>query len=226
MKVKVDQPAYRRAMLEQRQVRPDFFPVDNRAARRTAADDRTPPATSATGRQCGGCSLCCRLVPVEELHKPAGKRCKHQRFARGCMIYAVRPISCREWSCMWLIGDEGGQPLDLARPDRSHYVVDVMPDIIRITNNETGKVDQIDVMQVWVDPAYPDAWKDKALLDMIERVGVIALVRYDSDRGFVACPPSRSADRQWHFTDTQSAEDLRDAQRAARFAFFSQQAAR
>lgn len=34
--VKVDQTSYRRAMREQRQIKPDYFPVGNRAARRAA----------------------------------------------------------------------------------------------------------------------------------------------------------------------------------------------
>lgn len=34
MKIKVDQTAYHRAMREQRQIKPDYFPVGNRAARR------------------------------------------------------------------------------------------------------------------------------------------------------------------------------------------------
>src|SRR4051812_40373702 len=168
-------------------------------------------------RQCGDCTLCCRLVPVEELHKPAGKRCKHQRHGRGCMIYAVRPISCREWSCMWLVGTEDEGPLALNRPDRSHYVIDQVPDIIRATNNETGEVTQIDVMQVWVDPRFPDAWQDDALLGLLERQGIVALIHYNSNEGFTLWPPSRNSTGKWQKTDTQSTEDLRSAQRAARF---------
>lgn len=174
-------------------------------------------------RQCGGCTLCCKLVPVEEIGKAAGHRCKHQRHGRGCMIYAVRPVSCREWSCMWLIGTEDGSPVDLSRPDHAHYVIDTVPDIIRATNNDTGKVDQIDVLQIWVDPKFPDAWRDPALLAMLERKGIVGLVRYDENRGLTVWPPSRVTDGEWHFTDTQSAEDLRGAQRAARFAFWGRQ---
>jgi len=175
-------------------------------------------------RSCGSCTLCCKLVPVEELGKAAGQRCKHVKSGKGCSIYEHRPISCREWSCMWLTGSEAGLPVDLSRPDRVHYVIDTVPDIIRATNNETGAVDQIDVMQIWCDPKFPDAWKDPALLAMLERVGIVGLVRYDEKRGLTVWPPSRVTDGQWHFTDTQSAEDLRDAQRAARFDFWARQA--
>jgi hypothetical protein len=167
--------------------------------------------------------LCCKLVPVEELGKAAGQRCQHVKSGKGCSIYQHRPISCREWSCMWLIGSEDDHPLDLSRPDRAHYVIDSVPDIIRATNKETGAVTQIDVMQIWVDPKFPDAWKDPALLAMLERQGIIGLVRYNSDRGFTIFPPSSNSTGQWQITDTQSAEDLRGAQRAARHKFWSRQ---
>ena len=39
-------------------------------------------------RQCGDCTLCCRLLPVRSLNKGAGERCKHQSHARGCKVYA------------------------------------------------------------------------------------------------------------------------------------------
>ena len=31
-------------------------------------------------RRCGGCTLCCKLLPMPELDKRAGKPCQHQRF--------------------------------------------------------------------------------------------------------------------------------------------------
>ena len=43
-------------------------------------------------RHCGGCTLCCKLIPVEELNKPAGARCKHVRTGKGCSIYALSLI--------------------------------------------------------------------------------------------------------------------------------------
>jgi hypothetical protein len=175
-------------------------------------------------RHCGSCTLCCKLIPVEEINKAAGQRCQHVKAGKGCSIYERRPISCREWSCMWLKGSEDDRPLDLHRPDRSHYVIDEVPDIIRATNNVTGEVTQIDVMQIWCDPKFPDAWRDPALLAMLERQGIVGLVRYSSDRGFTIFPPKAISTGQWQITDTQSAEDLRGAQRAARFAFWSRQA--
>jgi hypothetical protein len=171
-------------------------------------------------RQCGGCTLCCKLVPVEELGKAAGQRCTHQRHGKGCAIYEKRPWSCREWSCMWLIGVEDGEPLRLRRPDHVHYVIDSVPDIVRVTNNATGEVTQLDVMQIWCDPKHPTAWEDPDLLDMLDRQGVIGLVRFNSEKGFAIFPPSRSSTGKWERGIADSVEDLRGAQREARMAFW------
>lgn len=126
---------------------------------------------------------------------------------------------------MWLIGTHENQPLDLPRPDRSHYVIDTVPDIVRVRNDETGESTQYDVMQIWVDPKFPDAWQDKALLDLLE-TGIIALIRYDSSNGFALCPPSRSGTGKWERSVRQevSNEALRAAQLEARLKFWAQQA--
>lgn len=172
-------------------------------------------------RSCGGCTACCSLIPVEEIGKLAGHRCVHQRAFKGCAIYPTRPMSCREWSCLWLKGTEDGGDLGLRRPDRSHYVLDETPDMVRLTDKETGKVTEFTVMQAWCDPRYPMAVEDDAELKaMLERVGIILLVRFNSTRAYTLWPPSRSPDGQWHRTETQNAEDLREAQERHRTEFW------
>ena len=143
-------------------------------------------------RQCGGCTLCCKLLPVCELGKGSNERCKHQQTGKGCGIYKdlarVSP-SCRLWNCRWLTGVDTG---DLRRPDRSHYVLDIMPDFI--TLSEDGRESSnVEIVQVWVDPAYPDAYKDPALLDYLRRrgeEGIAALIRYSGRDAFVLFPPA------------------------------------
>ncbi len=75
----------------------------------------------AAGRACGECSLCCTILRVDELAKPAGRDCAHQRGARGCAIHATRPPICRAYRCLWL---QGGLEDD-ERPDRTGGVVDL-----------------------------------------------------------------------------------------------------
>lgn len=153
----------------------------------------------AVTRQCGECTLCCELLPVAEINKPASTRCKHQSRTKGCKIYANRPISCRVWSCVWWLNvDVEG----MRRPDKTHYVIDPTPDIVKQTNDDTGYSAELPVIQVWCDPKYPEAYKDPALLDFIYRraeEGMGTLVRFNSyDSVFVAAPPL-SDDHQWHY---------------------------
>jgi hypothetical protein len=154
-----------------------------------------------TTRRCGDCQLCCKLLPVRAVAKGAGERCRHQRHHKGCAVYpqlaAVAP-ECRLWSCRWLSG-QGTEAM--SRPDRSHYVIDVMPDFVTVRDEETGRKQHLEVVQIWVDPRYPDAHRDPALRAFLEREaerGVVALVRWDNARGMVIFPPALSADGQWH----------------------------
>jgi len=151
-------------------------------------------------RQCGDCTLCCKLVPVVELDKKAGERCRYQRHGKGCVVYNTSrmPTGCHFWNCRWLVNDDTG---DLSRPDRAHYVIDIMPDYIVVTDETTGVTTNVEVIQIWCDPDYPDAHRDPALRRYLERraaEGKIALVRYNQSDAFAIMPPSMTSDRQWH----------------------------
>lgn len=146
-------------------------------------------------RRCGSCTLCCKLLPVRELNKGAGERCKFQRHT-GCAIYARKPPACGLWSCMWLVGTDMG---DVPRPDRAHYVIDPMPDYIVIRDNATGEGEKVPIIQIWMDPKFPDAHRDPALRAYLERRGAPALVRLDNESAAVVLfPPECSHDNQWH----------------------------
>lgn len=152
-------------------------------------------------RHCGECTLCCKLLPVPELDKPALARCPHQRSHKGCAIYGKHPLSCRVWSCQWLNGDE--ITAGLSRPDRAHYVIDCMPDFISIDEHNGLPPRRIPVIQIWIDPRFPDAHRDPALRDYIERRslkqgGAAALIRFDNERAIVLFPPSLTDENQWH----------------------------
>ena len=114
-------------------------------------------------RQCGDCQLCCKLLPVKSLAKLAGQRCSHQRHHKGCAVYKqlgrVSP-ECKLWNCRWLVEDDTE---GLSRPDRSHYVIDLMPDFVTLRDDATGQANHVQVVQIWVDPKHPDAHRDPAL---------------------------------------------------------------
>ena len=142
-------------------------------------------STRRTSRRCGDCQLCCKLIPVEELGKRANERCGHQRAGKGCAIYAQRPVSCALWNCRWLVDSD----VDLPRPDRAHYVLDMMPDFVTLTE-EGGMPTSIPVVQVWIDPTYPDAPRAPSFRRWLDRQGICALIRYGSRDGFLLAPPS------------------------------------
>lgn len=153
-------------------------------------------------RRCGECTLCCKLLPVKGLPfvKGAGERCKHQRMGKGCAIYAARPASCRLWNCRWLGDPEATR--DLRRPDRAHYVIDVMPDYVTVTDRDSSDQQKIPVLQIWCDAAHPDAHRDPALRAFLEaegRQGFAALVRYagDSGQGWALFSPTLTGKDHW-----------------------------
>ena len=150
-------------------------------------------------RHCSNCQLCCRLLPVEEIRKPAGDRCPKQRHHIGCTIYAQRPSSCRLWNCRWLLNDDTA---DIGRPDHCHYVIDVMPDVVGVQGKMTPCV------VVWVDPAYPDSHRDPALRRYIERRAqeddMLTMVRYDAFKSIVIFAPSTNPDNKWYEIKTDA----------------------
>lgn len=164
-----------------------------------------------TMRRCGDCQLCCRLLPVRSplLDKDGGKVCPHQKFKKGCMVYGTprMPPPCQLWNCRWLVNDDTA---DLSRPDRAHYVIDLMPDFVTIRNDDTGELQHIQVVQVWIDPKHPDAHRDPALRRYLERraaEGTAALVRFNQRDAMALMAPALTADHQWHEVMTGMTEE-------------------
>lgn len=97
--------------------------------------------SEAPTRSCGSCTLCCKLFPVPELNKPAGRWCAHIAQGKGCGIHDTRPQVCRAFFCQWIHNDELGPDW---KPDRARFVLSIYPG----TNS----------LAVTVDPGTPDAW--------------------------------------------------------------------
>ena len=109
-------------------------------------EDVVAAKTAVTGRACGTCSLCCKLLPIRELEKPENQWCVHCRPGDGgCGIYADRPPSCRGFACDWLVNPHLG---DEWVPTRAkmfvHYNYDPLGNM---------------GVYVVVDPARPDSWR-------------------------------------------------------------------
>jgi hypothetical protein len=151
-------------------------------------------------RHCDGCTLCCSLLPIKEIGKPAGVDCKHQ-CAGGCGVYRradLMPRSCRLWNCRWLVDDDTADQL---RPDVSHLVIDMMPDFVALIDDKTGKQSPVEVVQVWCDPAHRDAHRDPAFRAYVERrarENKATIVRFSSSDAVTLFAPALSGDGQWH----------------------------
>ena len=161
-------------------------------------------------RQCGDCQLCCKLLPMHArdqrnragrvvVEKEAGERCPHQRYHVGCTVYEHRPWACEMWNCRWLVNDDTA---DLPRPDRCHYVIDIMPDIIRMVPNDGSPPSEVLCVVVWVDPGYRDAHRDPALRRYLARRakadGMPAIIRWSEQDGMVLFAPSLSENGKWN----------------------------
>ena len=82
------------------------------------------PIAKAEGRECGDCSMCCKLLKVgrdgEDFQKPQGVWCSLiGPGKRGCSVHATKPTTCRDFKCSWL----GGAFREKDRPDKSRVVV-------------------------------------------------------------------------------------------------------
>jgi len=91
-------------------------------------------------RNCGDCTLCCKVMAIEEIAKPAGQWCSHCKPGRGCLVYDDRPRECRAFNCLWLVDARFGPHW---KPAKSKMV---------LTASDDG-------LEIRCDPGFPDAWR-------------------------------------------------------------------
>jgi len=102
----------------------------------TQANPRTPV------RDCGGCTLCCKVIGVKALGKEMGLWCQHCAPKSGCAIYEARPDDCRNFDCGYLLEPSLGPEWE---PSESK--------IVPLTELEGRRI------VAHVDTQRPDAWK-------------------------------------------------------------------
>jgi hypothetical protein len=140
--------------------------------------------------------MCCKLLDIPALEKPANQWCRHCAPGRGCTIYDQRPAPCRDFVCVWLESQGEANPLPMElRPDKCKVVLAFAPD-------------RRDVMG-YCDPAEPDAWSARPVLRLLEIMsckGLRVIVGngrhyYALDRGRARraelTPPDQSGTRQF-----------------------------
>ena len=109
------------------------------------------------GRSCGTCSLCCKVLRIEETESPAGEWCQHCDPGHGCKIHSTRPATCRDFYCMWLTRNEIGPHWV---PAKSKIVLRLELDGARIAAH--------------VDKSMPGAWLRSPYYEDLKRWAKIA----------------------------------------------------
>jgi hypothetical protein len=92
-------------------------------------------------RQCGSCTLCCKLLGIAALEKPRNSWCRHCAPGKGCGIYETRPEECRAFFCGWITSADLGEEW---RPDRAKLL---------LAREAGGRI------VVHCDAAAPGAWR-------------------------------------------------------------------
>lgn len=139
----------------------------------------TEPPTRVSlvpGRNCGECSLCCKLPRIEAFDKPVGVWCRHCAPGRGgCTIYETRPAECRNFYCYWLTSPALG---DEWRPNKCKMFL-----------RSEGKL-----LAIHVDPSDPNAWRREPFFRQIKTFAARAagtaqqVAVYIKDRVIVILP--------------------------------------
>ncbi len=91
---------------------------------------------------CGSCNMCCKSFDIAELSKAAGKMCNNCNPGKGCKIWDVRPKTCQDFFCQWIL--EKRYP-DNWRPDIAKFIMKYSDD---------GRI-----FAVVLDKQYRDHWK-------------------------------------------------------------------
>lgn len=130
---------------------------------------------------CGSCNLCCTLLQVQDISKPALMTCWHTTLHGGCAVHAQKKTdeslkACDQFMCVWLasqtLEDESLRGNRDMRPDMSHVLL--------------GPMDRDDpkLLYVHVDPAYKSAWRERPVAayldDVVSKGGRIIIVIGDN----------------------------------------------
>lgn len=109
-------------------------------------------------RQCGDCSLCCKVLAIPELEKPKDHWCPNFVAGTGCGIYTDRPPSCRNFTCQWLTDPTMGPEW---KPSISKLVLDAKRRLLA----------------VHPDPAVSKPWRAEPYHSVLKRLAAQGLVR-------------------------------------------------
>lgn len=95
--------------------------------------------------------MCCNLMKIDELKKPAAVWCQHCEIDEGCGIYEDRPQVCRDFYCAYRLSPDVGEEW---RPSVSRMVV----------NYESGR----NRINIAVDASRSGAWREPPYIGPIK----------------------------------------------------------
>ena len=101
-------------------------------------------------RSCGDCNLCCKVMVIASLNKPANSWCPHA-VKGGCGIYGSHPDDCRTFRCRWIYDHGLGEAW---KPNRAKFVVSV---------STSGRRTNINL-----DVTQPTAWRRSPYYEQIK----------------------------------------------------------
>jgi hypothetical protein len=110
-----------------------------------------------TARECGSCTLCCKVLAVPALEKPGGTWCRHCRPGRGCGIYEERPPECRTFRCLWLADPKFPEEF---KPERSKLVFVLEANKSRVVAH--------------CDPGRPLAWREAENHRLLKNMAIVS----------------------------------------------------
>ncbi len=111
-----------------------------------------PASLLVPGRECGTCTMCCKVFRIPEVDKVAGQWCRHVAQGRGCSIHATRPDVCRTFFCHYL---RNGQLGPEWKPAQAKFV---------LYTEMNGKR-----LVVATDPSAPVAWRKQPYYAQFKR---------------------------------------------------------
>lgn len=106
-----------------------------------------------TDNLCGGCTMCCKIMGVTELNKPANSWCTKCTKGVGCSVYETRPTSCVEFKCVWLQTQLGDWPVEEpAKVPTIDGLVAVMPHVQPGFENDVSNTYAKDIVRALAGP--------------------------------------------------------------------------
>jgi hypothetical protein len=91
-------------------------------------------------------------------------------------------------------------------------VIDIMPDFVTIDRGDGSPPVNIEVVQMWCDPKYRDAWREPSILAYIERraaESIATIIRWGAHDAITVFAPAFWADGQWHEIGGQEQDEHR-----------------